>query len=242
MGIYSDSLENEVRLERMRPAQIDAARSALPAIYVPFGSVEWHGRHNPVGLDALKAHEQLVGLARGIGGVVYPPVFLGSGGGHLDYPYTYMMPAEIMVRATTLLLMGFQRDGFQKIVLLSGHYPNIREYLDPAVTDYRKQGGTADVLTVLENTIEGIGGDHAAKYETSSMMYLDQGLVDMAAISGPPQDVSEREERKNWMGSEHKDHPLYGLVGIDPRAYASARVGRENTQRLIAFIGNWVQQ
>jgi creatinine amidohydrolase len=80
MGIYSDKLVNEVRLERMRPAQIVAARDRHAAIYVPVGAIEWHGHHNPVGLDAVKAHEQLVGLAKEAGGVVYPPIYFGSGG------------------------------------------------------------------------------------------------------------------------------------------------------------------
>ncbi len=63
MPVYTDNLEAEVRLEYMRPEQIDAARARQPTIYLPFGALEWHGYHNPVGLDGLKAHEQLVGLA-----------------------------------------------------------------------------------------------------------------------------------------------------------------------------------
>ena len=63
MDIYTRALRQEVRLEYMRPAQIDAAKAQRPAIYLPFGAVEWHGHHNPVGLDAIKAHAQLVGLA-----------------------------------------------------------------------------------------------------------------------------------------------------------------------------------
>ena len=71
MGIYTDHLNEEVRLECMRPEQIERAKARRPAIYLAFGSIEWHGYHNPVGLDALKAHEQLVGLAARCGGLVY---------------------------------------------------------------------------------------------------------------------------------------------------------------------------
>ena len=59
MAIFTDQLMSEVRLERMRPDQIDATKARRTAIYLPFGALEWHGVHNPVGLDALKAHEQL---------------------------------------------------------------------------------------------------------------------------------------------------------------------------------------
>jgi len=43
MGVFSDHLSSEVRLERMRPEQVEQAKRGRPAIYVPFGSIEWHG-------------------------------------------------------------------------------------------------------------------------------------------------------------------------------------------------------
>ncbi len=79
MGVYSNNLKTEVRLERMRPDQVSARKLSNPSIYIPFGSVEWHGIQNPVGLDTIKAHEQLVGLASRVGGVVYPSVFFWCG-------------------------------------------------------------------------------------------------------------------------------------------------------------------
>ena len=44
----------------------------------------------------------------------------------------------------------------------------------------------------------------------------------------------------NYMGDEYKGHPCYGLVGIDPRGHASSDVGRENTERLITFLEEWL--
>ena len=79
MPTFSSQRTGEVRIERMRPEQIDQAIARRAAMYVPFGSLEWHGYHNPVGLDALKAHEQLVGLAQQAGGLVYPPRVLWRG-------------------------------------------------------------------------------------------------------------------------------------------------------------------
>lgn len=243
MGIFTDRLEHEVRLERMRPEAAEAAKSRRPAIYVACGSIEWHGYHNPVGLDTLKAHEQLVGLASRLGGVVYPPIFLGAGGGHTTWPSSFMVSAEPMARVLADLLHGFERDGYRKAILLSGHYPNQREYMLPAVAAYRDAGGTMDVLSLIENQAPGVAGDHAAKYETSYMLYLCPDLVDVARLrqgrhafadsAGPDQVV-------NWMGEAYKGHPNYGLVGIDPRAYASEEVGRENTERLLAHLAAWL--
>ena len=242
MARYSDRLTTEVRLERMRPEAVEAAKVARPVIYVPFGSIEWHGYHNPVGLDAIKAHEQLVGLASRVGGVVYPPVFFGSGGGHAAWPSTFMVSAEPMARIVTELLQGFERDGYRRAILISGHYPNRTEYLDVARAAYLAAGGTMAVLALVENEAPGVGGDHAAKYETSYMMYLLPELVDVARLhQGRHDDVGGFDEVINWMTTEYEGHPNYGLLGIDPRAHASAEVGRVATEALLDFLAAWVK-
>ncbi|MGC9468236.1 MAG: creatininase family protein [Anaerolineae bacterium] len=242
MARFSDNLEWEVRLERMRPEEIELARAANPAIYAAFGSVEWHGYHNPVGLDTLKAHEQLVGLAARVGGLVYPPIYFGSGGGHEDWPSSFMVDGAPMIRIVTQLLHGFERDGYEKAILLSGHYPNRPEYLDAARAAYLEEGGTMSVLALIENQVPGGEGDHAAKVETSFMLYLLPELVDAERLRrGAVDDVDMDETVHNWMGPEHEGHPCYGLVGADPRVHASADVGRENTERVLDFLEAWLR-
>ena len=67
-----------VQYERLRPAQIVARREACPVAYLPIGTVEWHGEHNPVGLDTLKIHALLLRCAQEIGGLVFPPLYYGE--------------------------------------------------------------------------------------------------------------------------------------------------------------------
>ena len=239
MGVYTTSLEREVRLERMRPEQVAAARTQRPAIYAAFGSIEWHGRQNAVGLDALKAHEQLVGLASRVGGVVYPAIYFGSGGGHLDWPSSFMVSAAPMTQLVHELLAGFERDGYRYAVLLSGHYPNTSEYLKPGVAAYRDAGGTMETLVLVETQIPQGTGDHAAKYETSSMLHLHPETV---ALEPAPANEKGAVEPRNWMTPEYQGHPCYGLVGVDPRGTASAELGRETSERLIAFLEAWLSE
>ena len=241
MGVYSDHLSREVRLERMRPAQVEGARQAFPAIYVPFGSIEWHGIHNPVGLDAIKAHEQLVGLAVRAGGVVYPPVFFGSGGGHLGWPHTYMVESDPMIQIVASLLWGFERDGYQQAILLSGHYPNQGEYLDPAIQSYARDGGKMKVLALIENQIPDGKGDHASLYETSFMLYLHPETVDMSLLVDLPGETRDAERVINWMTEEYRGHPCYGLYGIDPRHHASDQIGLEMTGNLLDYLQRWLK-
>jgi creatinine amidohydrolase len=69
---------SDVQYERLRPAQIVARREACPVAYLPIGTIEWHGEHNPVGLDTLKMHALLIRCAQAIGGLVFPPLYYGE--------------------------------------------------------------------------------------------------------------------------------------------------------------------
>lgn len=241
MGIFTDALTKEVRLEYMKPEEVSSAKEQAPYIYVPFGAIEWHGYHNILGLDGVKAHEQLVGLAARAGGVVYPAVYFGSGGGHLGWPSTFMVSPEPMIALVAELLRGFDTEGYQKVVLLSGHYPNRSQYIDAAVEEYRQSGGKMDILALVENQARDVGGDHAAKFETSFMLYLHPDKVDVERLNaGPHDDYGGADEIIDYMVDEYKGHPCYGLLGIDPRPHASAAIGQKGTENLIAFLAEWL--
>lgn len=78
-GKMQNHLSCGVQMQFMRPGQLEAAARKFPAVYVPFGLIEWHGRHLPLGNDAIKAHAFLVKCAEVHGGAVYPPVYFHSG-------------------------------------------------------------------------------------------------------------------------------------------------------------------
>ena len=53
----------EVRFEEMFPWEIAAAMAEAPLCYLPLGTLERHGEHAAVGLDAPKAHAVCVSEA-----------------------------------------------------------------------------------------------------------------------------------------------------------------------------------
>lgn len=67
-----------VQYERLRPRQVATRRQTCPVAYLPIGTIEWHGIHNPVGLDTLKIHALLCECAKQIGGLVFPPLYYGE--------------------------------------------------------------------------------------------------------------------------------------------------------------------
>jgi len=125
----NSDLSRSVQMQFMRPGQLEAAGREFPVVYVPFGLIEWHGVHLPLGNDALKAHAILVKCAEEFGGVVYPPVYFHAG-----------FDQEHLVPVLTQLFDRLKRTGYRVIIGVSGHNVKqqiemIDEALEPVVAD-----------------------------------------------------------------------------------------------------------
>jgi creatinine amidohydrolase len=144
-------MEEEVRYGHCRPDQIVARRQACPVAYVPIGTLEWHGPHNPVGADTLQAEGLALLCARRGGGMVMPPLYYGetrseslmdvTGADHLEVAGAMGLPPENFLPdrqpfSATEQVLNYQRLllhilaeveslGFQLGVLVAGHYPLI---------------------------------------------------------------------------------------------------------------------
>lgn len=157
----------EVRYERLRPAQIVARRQACPVAYLPIGTIEWHGRHNPVGLDTLKIHALLIRCAQRIGGLVFPPLYygenreqalmeanardrdkiaaeMGLSPDNFAPGYMYQTPEQQNTNYHHLLLHIYHEIkslGFQLLVVGAGHYPLIDHARAAACIFHQAQSG-----------------------------------------------------------------------------------------------------
>ncbi|MCC7495165.1 MAG: creatininase family protein [Fimbriimonadaceae bacterium] len=186
-------MPSEVRLELLRPAAIEAALAACPTLFQPLGTIEWHGLHNIVGLDAVKAHHLCVRAAQRGGGLVAPPVYGGIGG--LDEVYTFVTEAEDQTTSVLLrnwldrLVREAVRSGFRAVILLTGHYGSGQQMIvrDAAAQLTQTLGvpvlGTPEYLLAVD---AGYHGDHAAWGETALMLELDPTCVDLSTLGEPP--------------------------------------------------------
>jgi len=69
--------------EELRPDEFLERVRRCPIAYLPLGTLEWHGRHLPLGADGLQARGVFELLARRVGGVVMPMLFLGPDSTHV---------------------------------------------------------------------------------------------------------------------------------------------------------------
>jgi creatinine amidohydrolase len=199
------------QIERMRPHQIEAALAERSLIYLPLGTIEWHCHHLPVGLDALTAHGLCLAAAEKTGGLVWPVLYYGTGGGHGALPWTVMMPIgdeiEVLLRFT---LRRLSELGVADVVLFSGHFADEQlALIDTLAVDWNSQGHRPYLRSLAVNRagIPGFPPDHAGLFETTLLQGLDASLVDITRLGS---------------GADDKDRfdphsALWGIVGADPR-------------------------
>jgi creatinine amidohydrolase len=144
-------MTDEVRYHLCRPDQVRARREACPVVYIPIGTIEWHGPQNPLGADTLQAEGLALMCARNGGGLVFPPLYYGESRSEslmeanaedrqdiarsMGLPPDNFLP-ERQPFSPTEQALGYQRLllhilaeaetlGFRIGVLVAGHYPLI---------------------------------------------------------------------------------------------------------------------
>ncbi len=218
----------EVRLEHLRPHQIDEAMKQCPLLFLPLGTIEWHGLHNIVGLDALKAHMLCARAAQRGGGLVAPPLYGGIGG--LDQPHTFVMEAENDLFSVLLhpwlekLCREAVRQGFRSIIILTGHYGAGQQIVVRETAVRMSRILQVPVLGCPEYFLAldaGYRGDHAAWGETSLMMYLDPPSVDLDRLG---------------------DEPHRGVGGKDPKRFATRVDGQRMAELIVDRLARLARQ
>ncbi len=143
--------QEEVRYHMLRPEQIVARRKQCPVAYLPIGTIEWHGVHNPLGADTLQAEGIAVRCAEKGGGLVFPALYYGENrhealmeanardraqiAEKMELPADNFLPERHPFSVTHQsqnyhnlllhILAEVQSLGFEVGVLVVGHYPLI---------------------------------------------------------------------------------------------------------------------
>jgi len=67
-----------VKFELLRPNEILKEKERRSIVYLPIGPLEWHGPAMPLGTDAIAATEVAIRVAKQLGGVVLPTLYMGT--------------------------------------------------------------------------------------------------------------------------------------------------------------------
>jgi len=198
------------------PGDLEAEIARVPIAYLPWGAHEWHGAHNPLGLDGLKASFLANEICREMGGVVFPTVYCGhTTVASLGFPCSLEFDEETVAALARDYLRELTRAGFKIIIIILGHW-GVRhgEVLRREVAGFNARQSAALAWAVQENEIlhePDHPDDHGGAEETSFMMSLLPGKVDLSRL---PKD-------------RELSFQTDGILGEDPRTGASADRGTE---------------
>lgn len=212
-----DEYMSIARLAEMLPDELDRALASKPLAILPFGTIEWHSYHLPVGLDGLKAETICERVARGTGGVLAPATWWAVGG--VPFPHTMRFDMELIERLAVEIFRQMSLLGFRVVLAITGHYGLEQTLMvkRAAVTAMRTlpltvfAAGEFEVVTDL-----GYTGDHASTWETSLMWAARPDLVHLDRVD--------------------RSVPLDGVLGADPRETASREAGAQMLEAIAARL------
>lgn len=253
------------RFELLRPAEIVAEKQRCPVIYLPLGPLEWHGPHLPLGVDPLRAYHAALGAAEQTGGVVLPPFFWGTererspemlrsigfqGDEHIvgmDFPANsmkslYCAEEFLALLVRHLLDLLIERE-YRIIALVSGHgAENQIATLTRLTTEYNAERPVTVVYAFVgPSDAEGeTNWGHADAEETSVMMHLYPGSVDLTGLPPPDEPLRNTDwaivDDATFRGNPSDDF----TVSTDPRTQSSAQAGEENLRESVRQIAEQV--
>ncbi len=191
----------KVQMEEMFPWEFAEAIARTPLAYLPLGTLEWHGEHNVVGLDALKAHAVCVKAAQISGGVVVPALYWAADSreelpdgryltGGVEHGERYHVPGsmywlkpETYLRLLLDIFEAMRRRGFQAIMVVAGHWSGETLAVIRTSGDRFKSlhPETAWLMLTDQQVATDLGypHEHAAGGETSLLMAIRPDLVDL---------------------------------------------------------------
>jgi creatinine amidohydrolase len=178
-----------MKYEEMKPHEINDVLRDCPLAYLVWGAHEWHGVHNAVGLDTLKAYCMTLDLCKRTGGVVLPPVYCGyqTMKPWMQFHHTFEFSKGLVTQFVYEHLENLYDEGFKAIVVVMGHYGGKHvEAVKAGVAQFTEKHRYPKVMAITDYEPAGWvnvrGGDHAGKNETSLLMHYRPDLVDLARL------------------------------------------------------------
>lgn len=173
------------RMDTLDSAGIDAIKDSL--VLVPFGAIEQHGRHLPVGVDSILGQAFLAQLCPHIppreNVLVAPAVTIGKSNEHAGWPGTLSIDAPMLHELAVSIAHGLSGLGARRIRFFNTHGGNTA-VLASAVHELEAAGLDAGMLVApFRPTLppqESVWGMHADEWETSLMLACAGDLVDMS--------------------------------------------------------------
>jgi creatinine amidohydrolase len=115
---------NIVWLDEMSTKEAAQAAKDDRVVIFPIGSVEEHGDHLPLCTDSIQPEYVAVEVAKKTGCLIAPPFRYGICNATRNFPGTLTIQFDTLYRLVHDVLLELVRNGFYRIIVLSGHAGN----------------------------------------------------------------------------------------------------------------------
>lgn len=211
-----------LKLEEMSSCALRRAiESGVRTAVVPFGSIEHHGGHLPLGSDALLA--ELVGEAvvERLEAVLAPTLRVGYADRHMPATGTLSVPSETLGEVAFHVARSLIVHGFRVIALVSTHGGN-QVALEEAVQQLNAEH--SEVVTCAPRGDVGPApGAHSGRWLTSVMLAVRPDLVDVESAGADLRD--EVRAATPEAGAENLERFVSAIVRLVQDARARQRTG-----------------
>jgi creatinine amidohydrolase len=253
------------QIQYLRPEEITAEIARVPIAYIPFGLIEWHGPHLPMGMDALHAEYVARAAAEQTGGLVMPTVYFGTdrllSAGLLrdlgfaepppaivgmDYPANSLPSMYVNEEVFGLFVREQYRVtaamGFKTIVALTGHAApaqgeSLRRNADFFNTDPANSARVIATLPFTSDDPAMPGFGHASKVETALMQAIAPDAVRIDALPPLPEPLKNIAHAiVDYLTFDGQPTPDHAVHDIDDPRHASAALGHEVLKREVAYV------
>ena len=172
-----------VMIEEMSWSDFREAMSSNDLVIVPVGSVEEHGRHNPLGTDLLIARAVAEAVGQKVNAPVAPVMPIGNARNLMGFPGTAHLDPGILREVMVQVAESFIRAGAKRFLFINGHGGNATTLGFVCSDLFEKYGVIAthsEWWLTLPHMSDFKCNDHGGQFETSMMMAVNDKVVDMS--------------------------------------------------------------
>lgn len=212
------------RYAELRPDALAIIRRKTPVAFLPWGALEWHGPHLPLGIDGTIAEAVAERVARRVGGVLLPTTW---------WPAAAIPSADTLaVRGETIqalwddIFASLAQAGWHIVVVISGVYSPGQDLAlmaaaQRAIAEHHLLALVVPPLALVDEEML----DRAGLWESSLLMAIRPDQVALDALGAAPLRPATS-----------------GVVGRDPRGTASASIGTRALALAVDRIANATTQ
>jgi creatinine amidohydrolase len=180
---------------------------------IPFGILEKHATHLPLGSDLFEAREFAFSAAKKEYAVVFPPYYMGQVNCARHEPGTVAYSTDLIMKLLEETCEELARNGLKKIVFVNGHGGNnffLRFFCQAQLHSKRdyitvvyEQGADAEMDKEIKALRKAKVDGHAGEEETSMMSVIRPDLVNKSAIN-----------EQSGLDQKHLEKLPFGFTGI----------------------------